>query len=37
MLKELNKTSFLKEVDFSKAELESLIDLAMELKFKEKH
>ncbi|MBL0847296.1 ornithine carbamoyltransferase [Mammaliicoccus fleurettii] len=37
MLKELNKTSFLKEVDFSKEELETLIDLAIELKFKEKH
>ncbi|WP_323703947.1 ornithine carbamoyltransferase [Mammaliicoccus sp. Dog046] len=37
MLKELNKTSFLKEIDFSKAEFETLIDLAAELKFKEKH
>ncbi|WP_239769949.1 ornithine carbamoyltransferase [Mammaliicoccus sp. P-M57] len=37
MLKELNKTSFLKEVDFSNEELETLIDLAIELKFKEKH
>ncbi|MGO1759915.1 MAG: ornithine carbamoyltransferase, partial [Mammaliicoccus vitulinus] len=37
MLKELNKMSFLKEVDFSKEELETLIDLAIELKFKEKH
>nr|WP_263314823.1 ornithine carbamoyltransferase [Mammaliicoccus sp. Marseille-Q6498] len=37
MLKELSQTSFLKEVDFSKDELETLIDLAAELKFKEKH
>lgn len=37
MLKELNKTSFLKEIDFSKADFETLIDLAAELKFKEKH
>ncbi|MEB8093344.1 MULTISPECIES: ornithine carbamoyltransferase [Mammaliicoccus] len=36
-LKDLYQTSFLKEVDFSKDELEQLIELAEELKFKEKH